>query len=255
MDKIMKLAQKHNLKVIEDAAHALPTTFKEQLIGTIGDLTCFSFYATKTITTGEGGMIVTRNDEYANRIATMRLHGISRDVFDRYISADSDWYYEVIAPGYKYNMPDLAAAIGLHQLKKIDRFHQMRKRIAEQYNTEFADIDEIEIPYILNSNDIHSWHLYIIKLKLEYLRINRSEFIAEMKKRDIGTSVHFIPLHIQPYYEKRYGYQPEDFPNSYHVFQKVVSLPIYPSLRDADIKRVKSAVQEIVFKNRKKVVV
>ncbi len=255
MTAIIEIAKKYNLKIIEDAAHTLPTTHNGKLIGSFGDITCFSFYATKTITTGEGGMLVTNNDDYASRARTMRLHGINRDVFNRYITEDSDWYYEIIAPGFKYNMPDIAAAIGIHQLKKIYKFHSMRQKIAELYNNSFKNIEELEIPFIENLSDLHSWHLYVIKLKLELLKIDRSEFIKQLKLKGIGTSVHFIPLHIQPFYRKRYNFKPNDFPIAYNVFNKVCSLPIYPKMNEEDINRVINVVKEVILKNKKKITV
>jgi len=251
MDQIQKLANKYNLKIIEDAAHALPTTYNGKMIGTLGDIACFSFYATKTITTGEGGMLVTNNSDYASRVKTMRLHGISRDVFNRYTSSDADWYYEVIEPGFKYNMPDIAAAIGIHQLKKVYQFYKMRKEIAEIYNSEFSRIEELEIPYVKNEQDTHSWHLYVLKLRLEKLAISRDEFLVKLKEEGIGTSVHFIPLHIQPYYKEKYGYKPDDYAVSYSVFKQIFSLPIYPRMTKHDVNRVVDAVKKIVIQNKK----
>jgi dTDP-4-amino-4,6-dideoxygalactose transaminase len=252
MDKIMDLALRYNCSVIEDAAHALPTTSNGKMIGTIGDITCFSFYATKPLTTGEGGMAVTQNDALADRMITMRLHGINKDIFDRYTSTKADWFYEVVAPGFKYNMSDIAAALGIQQLKKVDNFQKRRRYIAKCYNEAFINLPEIESPCVKFSMNLHSWHLYVIKLNLDLLQIDRSQFILEMKNRGVGTSVHFIPLHIQPYYRERYNFKPSDFPNSYRVYQKIVSLPIYPKMTDDDIEKVISAVKNIVAKHRKK---
>ncbi len=251
MDSILSLATDYDLKVIEDAAHALPTTYEGNFIGSMGDLTCFSFYATKTITTGEGGMVVTQNERYAERIKTMRLHGINRDVFNRYQSDQADWYYEVIAPGFKYNLPDIAAAIGIHQLKKANKFRKQREKIARQYNDAFQDLDEIEIPYIKNPQDLHSWHLYVIKIKLDLIKIERSQFIEELKNLGIGTSVHFIPLHMQPYYKNRYKFKDTDFPNSFITYKQIISLPIYPKMSDSDVKRVCEAIKTIVSNHKK----
>jgi UDP-4-amino-4,6-dideoxy-N-acetyl-beta-L-altrosamine transaminase len=251
MNPIIHMADTFELKVIEDAAHALPTKYKGRLIGTIGDVTCFSFYATKTITTGEGGMLVTDNDQLAHRIKTMRLHGISRDVFDRYTALDADWYYEVVAPGFKYNMPDIAAAIGIQQLKKVEKFCEKRAQIAYLYHNEFKNLPELDIPDIPMDSDQHSWHLYIIKLKLDQLNISRNEFINQMKSQGIGTSVHFIPIHIQPYYRDRYNFKEDDFPVSYNLFKRVVSLPIYPKMTGENVRQVVRAIKNIIVKNKK----
>lgn len=248
MDLIVDLAKKYSLKIVEDAAHALPTTYKGRMIGTIGDMTVYSFYVTKTIATGEGGMVVTDNSEYAQRISTMRLHGINRDVFDRYTSDKPSWYYEVVAPGFKYNMTDIAASIGIHQLRKANSFQARRQWIAQQYNTAFADLP-LKTPFIARPNDIHSWHLYVVQLDLEKLTIGRDRFIELMSKEGIGTSVHFIPLHIQPYWRERYNLKPDDFPITYDVYRRAVSLPIYPKMTDGDVERVINAVSDILAKH------
>lgn len=245
MDPLLSLADRHGLKVIEDAAHALPATYKGRMIGTLGDLTVYSFYATKTMTTGEGGMVVTNRADYAKRVGIMRLHGIDRDVFDRYNTTKPAWYYEVVAPGFKYNMTDIAAAMGLHQLKKVTAFQQRREAIAKRYNAAFEGLPLVT-PWVARPDDQHAWHLYVIQLALERLSINRDRFIERMAEAGIGTSVHFIPLHIQPYWRDRYGFQPEDFPVAYDLFQRVVSLPIYPSMTDADVARVIESVQSIL---------
>ena len=249
MDDICRLAERYSMKIVEDAAHALPATYKGRMIGTIGDLTVYSFYVTKTIATGEGGMVVTENEEYAKRIRTMRLHGISRDVFDRYHSEKPSWYYEVVAPGFKYNMPDIAAAIGIHQLRKADVFQQKREAIARQYSKMFTDLP-FRVPHIARPADRHAWHLYVIQLKLERLSIGRNKFIELMSESGIGTSVHFIPLHIHPYWRDKYGFKPEDFPVAYDVYQRAVSLPIYPKMTDDDVTRVITAVRSILEENQ-----
>jgi len=251
MDPIIQIAQKSNLKIIEDAAHALPTTYNGKNVGILGDIACFSFYATKTITTGEGGMLVTNNSEYASRVKTMRLHGISRDVFNRYTSSEADWYYEVVEPGFKYNMPDIAAAIGIHQLKKVNTFYKKRKEIAETYNEAFLKFPELEIPFVKNPMDTHSWHLYVLKLRSDKLKIGRDEFLKMMKEMGIGTSVHFIPLHIQPYYRDKYGFSANDYPVAYDVFKNIFSLPIYPKMSKEDIHRVIETVTTIISRYKK----
>jgi perosamine synthetase len=259
MEPLMQIARAYNLKVIEDAAHALPTYCNGKIVGTIGDITCFSFYATKNITTGEGGMIATDNDEWADRMRVMSLHGISKDAWKRY-TAEGSWYYEIIAPGYKYNMTDIAAALGLIQLKKVDKFWKRRTEIAYMYTEAFKDIEAIEPPLIecqhsdsgpRPSGTKHSWHLYVIKLNLDRLTINRNRFIEELKERGIGTSVHFIPLHIHPYYRENYGYKPEDFPLTFETYKRIISLPIYPRMSDEDVNRVIEAVVSVCHEFRK----
>lgn len=218
MDRILKIAGHHKLNVIEDAAHGLPARWRDKMVGTLGDITCFSFYATKTITTGEGGMITTESEEFADRMRVMSLHGISKDAWKRYTAAGS-WYYEILYPGYKYNLTDVAAAIGIEQLKKCDRFREARSHIAATYDEGFADLPEIHTP-VSNSDIQHTWHLYVIQLELERLKITRGQFIEALKKENIGTSVHFIPLHLHPYYRDNFGYGAQDFPNASAVFKK-----------------------------------
>lgn len=242
MDKILQLAKRYNLKVIEDAAHALPCAYKGKRIGTLSDITVFSFYATKTITTAEGGMIVTSNPEYCKRIKLMRLHGIDRDIWNRYCGKRPEWQYEVIDAGYKYNMTDISASIGIRQLEKADYFYKKRKRIALIYNSELKYIPNIRLPLYKNG---HSWHLYIIEI--ESPTILRDDFIKKMYKKGIGTSVHFMPLHLHPYYKKFYNFSPEDFPVSLKSFMKVVSLPIYPKMTDKHVYRVTQAVKGIML--------
>jgi len=249
MDRIMEIARRHKLKVIEDAAHALPSRFNGQMVGTIGDITCFSFYVTKTITTGEGGMATTDNPEWADRMRVMSLHGISKDAWKRY-SNEGSWYYEVHFPGYKYNLTDIAAAIGIEQLKKCDRFWTARARIAAAYNEAFAALPEIRTPACI-PNSQHAWHLYVIQLETERLRIDRAEFITALKDQGIGTSVHFIPLHLHPYYREAFGYKPEDFPTATRVFERIISLPIYPAMSEKSVQRVIAAVTDVVDKNRR----
>lgn len=244
MDALSELAREHRLRVVEDAAHALPTTYRGKIIGSISDVTVFSFYVTKTLATGEGGMVVTDDDEISSRISTMRLHGISRDVFDRYQSNKPSWYYEVIAPGYKYNMPDIVAAIGIHQLRKVRDMKNRRQEIADKYRSVFSDLP-MTLPTPLMSDDEHSWHLFVIQLNLEGIQIDRDRFIELMSEEGIGTSVHFIPLHLQPYWRDKYGLTKEQFPVASAVYNRVVSLPIYSKMTDADVDRVIHAVQEI----------
>jgi len=249
MGRILEIAKAHNLRVIEDAAHALPARFQEQRVGTIGDITCFSFYATKTITTGEGGMATTENPEWAERMRIMGLHGISKDAWKRY-TAEGSWYYEILSPGYKYNLTDLAAAIGIQQLKKCDQFWQARRHIAALYTEGFQDMPEITTPALAREGQ-HAWHLYILQLNLERLRISRNEFVELLKQYQIGTSVHFIPLHLHPYYRETFGYRPQDLPQASAAFERIVSLPLYPKMTEAQVQHVISAVREIVRQNRR----
>ncbi len=243
MDEILEIAKRYNLYVIEDAAHALPASYKGRKIGTIGDLTCFSFYATKTLATGEGGMVTTENDEWADRIRVLRLHGISKDAWKRY-SREGTWEYDVLENGYKYNMTDINAALGLAQLRKLEWMWKKRREIAEKYNEAFKDLEEI-ILYKVKKDRETSWHLYPLKLNLEALKISRNEFIERLKERGIGTSVHFIPLYRFSYY-RRFGYKIEDFPNSEWVFERVVSLPIFPGMTDEEVNYVIENVVEIL---------
>jgi len=250
LDAIHAVAHAHHLAVIEDAAHAFPTCYKGRSVGSLSDFTCFSFYATKTLTTGEGGMICTDNDAWAERCRIMALHGISRDAWKRY-SAEGTWYYEITAPGYKYNMTDIAAAMGLAQLAKANRMWRRRVEIATRYTATFHQLPELESPANAPAGSQHSWHLYMLRLHLDRLRLDRAQFIDQLKARGIGTSVHFIPLHVHPYYRETYGYCPEDFPVAYREYKREISLPIYSKMTDDDVQRVIDAVQEIVHAYRR----
>ncbi|MCL4112743.1 UNVERIFIED_CONTAM: hypothetical protein GTU68_021761, partial [Idotea baltica] len=244
MDEILAIAKEHDIKVVEDAAHALPTTYKGKTIGSISDITVYSFYVTKTIATGEGGMVTTENKDFLSRMKTMRLHGINRDVFDRYTSDKPSWFYEVVEPGYKYNMTDVAASIGIHQLKKANDFQQRRAWIAEKYNKAFNDLP-LKIPFVKRPEDTHAWHLYVLQLDLASINVDRDKFIELMVEQGIGTSVHFIPLHLHPYWRDKYNYKAEDFPVALDVFSRAVSLPIYPKMTDEEVDRVITAVNTV----------
>jgi perosamine synthetase len=249
MEPILQIARARGLNVIEDAAHALPASYQGKKVGTIGDITCFSFYATKTITTGEGGMATTENAEWAARMRMMSLHGISHDAWKRY-TKEGSWYYEILDPGFKYNLTDIAAAIGIEQLKKCDAFGAARKRIATAYNEGFSNLPEIHTP-VCASDVQHAWHLYVIQLDLERLKISRHQFIEALKEKGIGTSVHFIPLHLHPYYRDKFGYAPEDFPKASETYQRIISLPIYPKMTEAHIEHVIAAAGKIVQQQRR----
>ena len=245
MQCIVELARRYELKIVEDAAHAFPCDYNGQKIGSIGDATVFSFYVTKPLATGEGGMITTSSEEMMKRMKTMRLHGINRDIWDRYRSKTPNWYYEVVEPGFKYNMSDIMAAIGIHQLKKAERFHQRRQEIATRYHQGLANLP-LRTPVIVHPQNTHAWHLYIVQLELEQLKLTRDEFIEKMAEKGIGTSVHFIPLHLHPYWQTRYGLQPADFPVALNCYRRAVSLPIYTKMTDDDVERVIQAVKDIL---------
>lgn len=241
MHRLLLLARQYGLKVMEDAAHAFPATFDGKLIGSLqSDVTVFSFYANKTITTGEGGMLVTRDQNIAKRARLMRLHGMNRDAFDRFTSKVPSWYYEIVAPGFKYNMTDIAASIGIHQLKKANIFQQQRARIAALYDEAFDCLPLILPPHAL-SGDLHAWHLYVLQLA-EGAAVTRDLFIERMFDQGIGCSVHYIPLHLQPYWRDAYKLTPEMFPISQQIYERTVSLPLYTRMTEADVDRVVSAV-------------
>lgn len=242
MDAIIAIARQHGLKVVEDAAHALPTTHGRKLVGTLDtDATVFSFYANKTMTTGEGGMVVTRNPELAARMRIMRLHGISRDAFDRFVSRTPAWYYEIVAPGFKYNMTDVAAAMGIEQLGKLPRFLERRRELARRYHEEFAGLPLIT-PANAPDGDTHAWHLYVTRLDSS-APVGRDAFILALSEQGIGTSVHYVPLHRQPYWRDRYDLRPEQFPQAEAAYQAMVSLPLYTRMTDAQQARVIAAVR------------
>ena len=249
MDEIKQIAGSYKLRVIEDAAHSLPAWYKGRKIGTLGDITCFSFYATKTLATGEGGMVTTENDEWADRIRILRLHGISKDAWKRY-SKEGSWYYEVLEAGYKYNMTDIQAALGLAQLRKVELMWEMRKEIAMKYTEAFEPLEEIITPHIKPGRET-AWHLYVIKLNLDALKIDRSEFIEQLKQRGVSTSVHFIPLHRHPFYKKTFGYDRKDFPNAEWIYERIISLPVYPGMADKDVEYVIESVEDVCKKFRR----
>jgi len=243
MAEIHALAEQRNLRVIEDAAHALPAAYRGKPVGSLSEFTAFSFYATKTLTTGEGGMITTENASAAERMRMMRLHGIAHDGWKRY-TAEGSWYYEIQQAGYKYNFTDLQAALGLVQLKKCDAMREARRRIAEHYTEAFHMVESLEPPRVLQDRE-SSWHLYILRLDLDKLRIDRNQFINALAQHGIGASVHFIPLHLQPYYQREFGYRFGDFPNAESQYLRSISLPIYPTMSESEIERVIAAVTNI----------
>jgi len=240
-----ELCARHGAALVEDAAHALPTTWNDELVGSRSELAVYSFYATKTIATGEGGMVVVRDPERAARMRTMRLHGIDRDAFDRYSSEKPAWYYEVVAPGFKYNMGDLAAALGIHQLKKARALRDRRAAIAARYSEAFADLP-LRLPAEAPGADVHAWHLYVVRLT-DDAPLDRDAFIARMSAAGIGTSVHFIPLHQHPYWRDFTGLAPEDLPVAHDSFGRAVSLPLYPTMTEGEVERVVEAARGILL--------
>ena len=246
LQDILELAGSHGIPVIEDAAHAAGAEYAGSRIGTHGRAVCFSFYAIKNMTTGEGGMITTDDDDLAARLRLLSLHGMSRDAWKRYTEAGS-WYYEVVEPGYKYNMTDIQAALGIHQLRRLDGFIRRRQEIAAMYDEAFSDLPEVLLPPRLPGRN-HTFHLYPIRLQAR--RLNRSELIEELRARNIGASVHFIPLHRHPFYRQRYGYRPEQFPVAEEIYRGLLSLPLYPKMTGQDAHDVVAAVREIVASYR-----
>jgi len=242
MDAILSIARRHGLKVVEDAAHALPTTHRGALVGTLrSDATVFSFYANKTITTGEGGMLVTRDAELAKRAKVMRLHGINRDAFDRFTAKTPSWYYEIVAPGFKYNLTDIAAALGIHQLKRARGFQLRREQIARAYDEAFAALPLI-VPPRPPAGETHAWHLYVVRLA-DDAKIDRDTLVERLFALGIGVSVHYIPLHLHPYWRERYGLDAQRFPHSQRAYERMLSLPLYTKMSEADVERVIDAVR------------
>jgi perosamine synthetase len=254
---VRQLARLYKLKIIEDAAHCCPAYYREggtselstywKPVGASAHISCFSFYANKTITTGEGGMACTNNDEYADRMRIMSLHGISKDAWKRF-TAEGSWYYEIIAPGFKYNLTDIASAIGIHQLRKADLFHQRRTAIAALYRELLGGIEELILPEA-HTDRIHSWHLFAIRLQLDKIRIDRAQFIKELQQRGIGTSVHWLPLHMHPYYRETYGYAPQDLPIAACLYPQLVTLPLYPDMTEYEVTHVCDSIRQIVARN------
>ncbi len=249
IDEIHAIAKKYNLKVLEDAAHSLPAKYKGKKIGTISDVTCFSFYATKTLSTGEGGMICTNNEEIAERVKIMRLHGINRDAWKRYTESGS-WYYEVVAPGYKYNFTDLQASLGLPQLKKVDAMWNSRKRIAAKYTEALKDIDTIQL-HTIKPNRESSWHLFPIRLYLDRLTKNRAQIINELRQKNVGVGVHFMPVHQHLYYSETFNLSDADYPVASAAFPRLMSLPIYPGMTDENVDKVIDALTDTLNKFKK----
>lgn len=257
MEALYEIAARHNLFVLEDAAHALPAKYAGRMIGAPpldthyaprANLTAFSFYATKNLTTAEGGMLTGDVDIIA-QARVWSLHGMSRDAYKRY-TAEGSWYYEVVVPGFKCNMTDIQAALGLQQLRKLAAFQARRREIVQRYHQAFAPLVELQTP-VERANVEHAWHLYVLRLNLDRLKINRAQFIEELKALNIGTSVHFIPVHLHPYYRDKYHFQPTDFPVAFREYQRIVSIPLYPRMSDRDIEDVIEAVTQVVNRYRR----
>lgn len=243
MDALEDIASRHDLLILEDAAHALGAAYRERSIGDGRNLAAFSFYSTKNITTAEGGML-TGPADILERARVARMHGMDADAWSRYSSRNS-WYYEVRTPGYKYNMTDLQASLGLRQLEKLDRFQQRRREIAARYEEALDSLDGLLTPVTL-SDVLHAWHLYVVRVRENSASIDRDDLIRELGNRDVGTSVHFIPVHLHPYYEDEYDYEPDDFPNALEAYREIVSLPLYPALTDDRVDYVVESIREIV---------
>lgn len=245
MDAIFAIARQHGLHVVEDAAHALPTTYKGTLVGQLPSAAAvFSFYANKTMTTGEGGMVITQNAELAARMKVMRLHGINRDAFDRFTSRTPAWYYEIVAPGFKYNMTDMAAALGRVQLQRLPAFWQRRQQLADRYLQALRDLPLV-LPAAAPAGDQHSWHLFVLRLS-DVATVTRDEVIQQLSEAGIGTSVHYVPLHRQPYWRDRYGLRPEQFPVADAAYQRMFSIPLFTAMSDAEQERIITALRRIV---------
>jgi dTDP-4-amino-4,6-dideoxygalactose transaminase len=247
MNLITKVADKYNLAVIEDAAHALGAKYGGRMIGSVdgSTTTCFSFYATKNITTGEGGIVATHLDDFATKVRESSMHGMNYDAWNRYSDRGS-WYYEIVNAGYKYNMNDLQASIGNIQIDKIERFQKDRQNIAKVYAQEFEKYSDVIVGPHEKKGISSAWHLFPILLLYEKLNIDRNKFIDALRAENIGSSVHFIPIHIHPYYREKYGYKKEDFPNTQFAFEHEISLPIYPKMTQDDVMDVASAIKKLV---------
>ena len=242
---ILNLCRQRGVRIVEDAAHAFPTRLAGRMVGGFGDITCFSFYANKTITTGEGGMLVTADDALARRSRVMRLHGIDRDIWHRFTSDKPSWEYDVIAPGYKYNMPDINAAIGLAQLERAEELRRQRQRCCLFYRQALADLPCVDLPALTVPVEDHSWHLFPVVLNPRS-PLARNVFIEEMAKAGIGTSVHYKPLHRMTYYREHYKLTPDAYPNAERIWQGTVTLPVYPSLKDEELRYISDTVHRLL---------
>ncbi|MFQ5664905.1 MAG: DegT/DnrJ/EryC1/StrS family aminotransferase [Candidatus Binatia bacterium] len=249
MDELLEIARAHHLSVVEDGAHALPASYRGRRVGSIGDLTAFSFYATKNLTTGEGGMLTLADGALAERLRARRLHGMSRDAWRRY-RADGSWRYDVSSPGFKYHMTDTAAAMGLVQLRRLPALHRRRRQLVALYDELLAGTEELQLPSAQPEVE-HAWHLYVIRVRPERLRSHRDRIMEELKAQGISTNVHFIPLHLHSYYRGTFGYRPEDFPVASAVAETIMSLPLFTLMSDEDVRYVASRLRRILDGNRR----
>ena len=251
LEKILQIAKDNNLIIIEDASHALGATYKDSKIGSISDTTIFSFHPVKHITTGEGGMITTNNKEYYERLKIFRTHGITKDK-DKLLNDNGPWYYEMQELGYNYRLTDFQCALGLSQLKKIDGIIQRRREIVKKYNSGFKNMPEIKIPEINPVDSNPAWHIYMIQLNLEKIKVSRREIFEALLAENIGVNVHYIPVHLQPYYQKRFGYHLGDFPKAENYYSRAITLPIFPKMTDKDVDDVIRAVKKVIgyYKNK-----
>ncbi len=249
MDVITKIARKHKLKIVQDSAHAIGAHFRNKPIASYGDFSSFSFYATKNLTTGEGGMVTTDNKGLAENIQILSLHGMDRKAWRRYLDQGS-WYYEVVELGHKFNLPDINAALGLAMLKRLDALQKKRARVAGWYNQELSKFEEIELP-VTESDSRHAWHLYIIRLSHENLKIDRDQFIRSLTEKNVGTSVNFIPMFMHPYYRGKYGLKAKKYPACADAYRRVISLPFFPDLRRDEVRYVAKSIGDILARNRK----
>ncbi len=244
MDELLRAARRHGFELVEDAAHALGAAYRGRAVGAIGRATAFSFYAIKNLTTGEGGAVTTDDDDLFERMERLSLHGINRDAWKRY-AATGSWYYEVAAAGFKYNLSDILAAIGLGQLERFPAFQRRRAELAARYHRQLADLPEVRRPAV-RPDVTHAWHLYPVALELERLRCDRARFIEELRAENIGTTVNFIPIHLHPYFRARLPYREGDFPRSEDAFRRAVTLPLFPRMADADVDDVVAALRKVV---------
>jgi dTDP-4-amino-4,6-dideoxygalactose transaminase len=249
MDELLDIARRHKLLVIEDAAHAVGARYRDRPVGTLGDVTVFSFYATKNMTTGQGGMVTTENGQIASDVQMLSLHGMSHDAWRRY-EAKGSWYYEVTALGFNFAMTDVQAALGLRQLSRLESFQELRARYAAEYERLLGDLEELTLPST-RPEVRHVWHLYAVRVRGEGLTIGRDKFIELLREKGIGTSVHFIPIHYHPYYREAFGFSKGDYPRCEEIFEGLLSLPLYPLMTTDDVSRVAEAVREIISRHRR----
>ena len=249
MDKVMKIAKKHNLVVIEDAATAIGAEYKGKKVGNISDFAVFSFHPIKNMSTGDGGMVTTNNEKFAEQLSILRLHGMSKDAWKRH-SASGSWLYDIVAPGFKYNMTDLQAALGIHQLKKLDQFIKTREKYAQMYDMAFTDTPEITLPYV-GSNIKHARNLYTILIDTKKLSIDRNEIVDKLKEANIGVSVYYIPLYVFSYFKNNFGLKKADFPVAESIYARMMSLPMYPGMKKEDVNYVAVTLKDIIKNNRK----